>query len=664
MPPHIPKASRTCSNPHRKAPSSWGGRATLLAFALILTAGLAGAEASSPPPLWAYFKNPVLSQARISPSGNHIAAVLSKQGMEMILVWNVQTNEKTPILKFPGANYQIKWLEWANDERIVFSMQFRESIGGAGFLATHLYGVDRDGERLRQLSEKWDHAGRTPFHDRIASFFEDDPKRILVHWHGRILSVDVDSGLESTYQPRTQDLNGWLLDPQERVRGGWRGRRGTANASFYARTSDSGPFEKVEKTIWLGGPHFKPIAFDPETPNILYALSDHEMATMALYRYDIEKKTFVEKLFGHPRYDVKDVLMSPDDRVVGAYYIADGPKRHYFDDEWRRIQAAIDRALPGADNRISDWSRDEQKLLIVSSSPTRVPTTYLFVRDSKQMIELFRSHADLPDSALGPVKRITVEARDGLKLRAFVTLPPGVEPKTLPLVTIVHGGPASRDVMRFDPWAQFLASRGFAVLQVNYRGSTGYGGAFIGLGFGEWGLAMQDDVTDAVQLLIDKGVADPDRVAIFGASYGGYAAYMGLIKEPELFRCGASYGGVSDLHLLLDDDGWFSDGEVYQFAAIGDEVKDREKLDRTSPVNLARRIDRPVLVAHSRDDQRVDVEHSKRMLAALKKAKAPHEELLLRYGMHSLNVERERIRFFKKLERFLEECTAPTTESS
>jgi len=632
---------------------------------LLLCIGLAApVAAAEPPPLWAYFKNPMLSGARISPSGQHIAAKLSKQGMEMILVWNVATNSKTPILKFPGANYQIRWVDWANDERLIFGMQFREAIGGAGFLATHLYAVDRDGENLQQLSRRWEHAGRTPVHDSVASLFDSERKRILVNWQGRIISVDVENGRDKNYHPRMQRLGGWMLDSQDRVRGGWKGRRGTRDRAFYARVEDRGPFTRLRNDTWLEGPHFRPQAFDHENPKLLYVLSDHETGRLALYRYDIEQNRFLEKLFEHPRYDVAGVLEDLDERVVGAWYVADTLERHFFDAADGKLQNAIDRALPGARNSLVDWSWDEQRLIVTSSGAEKAPATYLYLPGEGQLIELFRAYPDLTDDLLAPVKRITVTARDGLKLRAYVTLPRGTAPKSLPLVTLVHGGPASRDMVRYNSWTQFLASRGYAVLQVNFRGSMGYGWDFTAKGFHQWGLEMQNDVTDAVQLLIDKGVADPQRVAIFGGSYGGYAAYMGLVREPEMFRCGASYGGVSDLHRMIDDDAWFFDGEVYTSQAIGEEVRDRKKLSRTSPVNLAARITRPVLVAHSRDAQRVPVAHSEAMIEALEKAGAPHETLILEHGMHHLNVERERIKFFQTLEDFLAGCTAPVAEAS
>jgi prolyl oligopeptidase PreP (S9A serine peptidase family) len=629
----------------------------LLAFCLPLATGGAAAE---PPPVWAYFKNPMLSHARISPSGNHISAILSKQGMQMILVWDVRTNEKTPIIKFPGANYPIQWLDWANNKRIVFGMQFRESIGGAGFIATHLYGIDRNGENLRQLSKNWEHAKRTATHDWIASLYDQDPQRILVHWLGRVSSVDVDSGRMSTYHARMGDLVWWMLDPQDRVRGAWKTRRGSLNRSFHARLSDKGPLEKIRMDAWLDGPDFKPLAFHHEHANRMYVLSNHESDRMALYEYDLEEKAFLEKLFEHPRYDLGGGIENREKRLVGVWYYADSRRHHFIDDRARAFQRAIDKALPGAVNRIVDWSRDDERLIIESSSESRVPTTYLFVQSERQMIELFREHPDLTDDQLGPVKKITVTARDGLKFRAFVTLPRDSPAKDLPLVVLVHGGPASRDVVGYHSWTQFLASRGYAVLQANYRGATGYGWDFHNKGFKQWGLAMQDDVTDAANLLIDKGVADPTRVAIFGGSYGGYASYMGLIREPEMFRCGASYGGVSDLHRLLDDDNWWGRSrDALWDASIGKEVADREKLARTSPVNLASRINDPILVAHSRDDQRVPVAHSETMIEALQKAGKPHEMLILDHGMHSLNVERERIKFFETLEDFLARCMAP-----
>jgi dipeptidyl aminopeptidase/acylaminoacyl peptidase len=274
------------------------------------------------------------------------------------------------------------------------------------------------------------------------------------------------------------------------------------------------------------------------------------------------------------------------------------------------------------------------------------------------MIELFASYPEVPEDALGPMNEFTYHACDGLELRGYLTLPPDGRERGLPLVVLPHGGPTVRDYLRYDAWAQFLATRGYAVAQPNFRGSSGYGWEFARAGFGQWGRKMQDDATDVARHLIAEGTADSARVAIVGSSYGGYVALMGLIREPDLFRCGASLAGVTSLKTLLDEKGWFLGADSVNAATIGKAAADANRLMATSPAFQAAKLKAPVLIAHAKDDPVVTFQHAEMMIDALEKAGNPAETFLMKFGRHSLAVESSRIRFFEKLEDFLGRCLA------
>ena len=247
---------------------------------------------------------------------------------------------------------------------------------------------------------------------------------------------------------------------------------------------------------------------------------------------------------------------------------------------------------------------------------------------------------------------------------AYLTRPEGSDGRGLPLVVMPHGGPSARDVWGWDPPVQFLASLGFAVLQPNFRGSTGYGSSHWSAGLQEWGLAMQDDITDGVRWLIESGTADPDRICIFGASYGGYAALMGLVKTPELYRCAASYAGPTDLVMMLNHDKGYIFSEI-NVPFVGSTLKDRARLRDNSPLERVASFRSPVLLGHGEDDERVHVAHSQKLAKALAAAGKPVELIVLENEAHAFRAEEGRIRFFAELGRFLLEHTArrPATGS-
>jgi dipeptidyl aminopeptidase/acylaminoacyl peptidase len=260
---------------------------------------------------------------------------------------------------------------------------------------------------------------------------------------------------------------------------------------------------------------------------------------------------------------------------------------------------------------------------------------------------------------MSPMTPLRFKARDGLEIPAYLTVPRGSSGKNLPLVVMIHGGPwVAGDEWYWNPEVQFLASRGYAVLQPNYRGTTHYGWKHFSSSFKQWGLAMQDDVTDSVRWAIDEGVADPKRVCIYGASYGGYATMMGLAKEPQLFKCGINYVGVTDLDLFLSatwSDFAYSEFLKYQMKDMfGDASRDRERLKATSPVELASRITAPVLMAYGAQDVRVVPEHGTRMKAALERQGRPPEWMMVEGEGHGFREPKNQVMFYGAMEKFLE----------
>jgi dipeptidyl aminopeptidase/acylaminoacyl peptidase len=319
----------------------------------------------------------------------------------------------------------------------------------------------------------------------------------------------------------------------------------------------------------------------------------------------------------------------------------------------KELQRRVDLALPGRINEIRNSSRNGRRHIVVSSHATQPPQWYLYDEDLNRLILMVDGYPKLISNELVKPMPVTLKARDGTVLHGYVTRPAHAQ-QPGPLILLPHGGPASRDVLDFDYWTQFLASRGWAVLKVNFRGSSGYGGDFLQAGFKRWGLEMQDDLTDAAQYAIDQGIADPERICIVGGSYGGYAALMGVVKTPQLFRCAVSFAGVSDLRALLKEKRRFLGYELGSERQLGAWWSDRDRLKATSPVNHADKIRTPLLIVHGAEDRTVSVEQSRAMVDALKDAGFTRMQYVeLPDGDHHLSRQDDRLTFFRAMERFL-----------
>jgi dipeptidyl aminopeptidase/acylaminoacyl peptidase len=323
------------------------------------------------------------------------------------------------------------------------------------------------------------------------------------------------------------------------------------------------------------------------------------------------------------------------------------------------IQKTVDKAFPDSVNQLFP-ARDHSRVLVYTYSDVSPGAFYLFDGKAGKLEWLVDRMSWIDAKRLSPMKPVRYRARDGLEIPAYLTIPRGSAGKALPMVVMVHGGPwIAGDRWHFNPEVQFLASRGYAVLQPNFRGTTRYGWKHFSSSFRQWGLAMQDDVTDGVRWAIDQGVADPQRVCIYGASYGGYAAMMGLAKTPELFKCGIDYVGVTDLPFFLTvswSDYAYSDFISYGAKVmVGDVDRDLEQLKKTSPVELADRIKAPVLLAYGGVDRRVPIDHGTRMRAALERAGQKPEWMVGEGEGHGFREMKNKVMFYSAMEKFLGE---------
>jgi dipeptidyl aminopeptidase/acylaminoacyl peptidase len=389
-----------------------------------------------------------------------------------------------------------------------------------------------------------------------------------------------------------------------------------------------------------------------QRPNTLYLRANGETGRKALYEYDLERRRRSAAVFAHPRFDVGALVHSPLDGALWAIEVdGDRPELHFFDAQAEREQALIDAAMPGTTNRIVSLDAAGRIGIVSVSGDTTPPEYYRYDRGRKQMDFLFTAYPDLDRARLAPMQPVRYAARDGLEISGYLTVPHGAEPLDLPVIVIVHDGPSGRVHWGWDPVAQFLASRGFAVFQPNYRGSTGFGREHERIGYRQWGLAMQDDLTDGVRWLVAEGIANPGRVGIYGVGYGGYAALLAVVKTPELFRAAASFGGVTDLADLLDNGAHYRSADLNQ-PVEGALVVDRASFEARSPARQAAHVRAPVLIGHGSADPIVHVDQARAMVSALKAAGGSVESHFYRQEQHELVDQRNRIDFHEKLADF------------
>ncbi len=340
--------------------------------------------------------------------------------------------------------------------------------------------------------------------------------------------------------------------------------------------------------------------------------------------------------------------------MTGVAYLTDKMHYQFFDDQRRGLQERLEQLLPGVEVAVAGMSKDETKTLVVTYTDRSQGTYYFYDRATDKLTKLVDISPWIEEANMAPMKPVQYTSRDGLTIHGYLTLPIGVEPKNLPVVVNPHGGPWYRDRWGFNPEVQFLANRGYAVLQMNFRGSTGYGKAFWEASFKQWGKTMQDDITDGVQWLIKEGIADPKRVAIYGGSYGGYATLAGLTFTPDLYACGVDYVGVSNLFTFMNTfPPYWELGRKMMYEMVGDPEKDKDLMTAASPFFHADKIKAPLLVAQGANDPRVNKAESDQIVDALKARGIDVPYIVKDNEGHGFMLEENRFDFYRAMEAFL-----------
>lgn len=626
---------------------------------------LAAAEAPTGViPLEDFFRPAAFSEIKISPSGTKVAALSKWKEHDNLYVIDLKT--KKPIQLTGDDTMDVTGVHWVGDDRLIYTLR-ADGYGTGG-----LFAIDANGKNSRVLAPsvmEQRRRGTVAFRALgFLDFYGDSTDEILVVSNERreldfdVYRMNVRTGIKQMVAMNPGDIRDWVADGNGVVRAGF-GERGRETFVVY-RDSPKAPWREVHRVDVLQG-SLEPLAFDQED-KLLYVRSTVDRDTAAICLLDPANGAIVRELFSDPNYDADDVIQSRRDHALLGYAIDAEKERLVWADPARaKLQSLLDQELPETLNRFVSSSCDEIWHVVVAHSDRAPGTYYLFNAKELTLERLIDTRPWLKPAQLSAMQPIAYAARDGLTIHGYLTLPAGREPKNLPLVVNPHGGPWARDSWGFNDEVQFLASRGYAVLQLNFRGSIGYGRKFKEAGYGQWGLKMQDDITDGVKWAIAQGIADPDRVAIYGASYGGYAAMAGLTFTPELYRCGVNYVGVTDIGLLLKTipKSWESTRAQVELMT-GNAKQDRERIEAASVTKHADQIRVPVFFAYGEQDDRIDMRHATKLANQLRHNGVAVTWMSRANEGHGYYRWENKIDFYTALEKFLAENTGPKQPSS
>lgn len=625
-------------------------------------------QSTEPPPLSAYGALPSMEMVELSPSGQRLAFVTVSGETRLLVMIDVATQAQVGGIGVGSA--KVRDLDWVGEDRILVTTTKTETIPTLGLVNFELAtGQIYDPGRNRVVRMLANTRGLFPaLFSRVGVVAADDPL-VLVRAYDfgnpdrlDLYRINLENGRASLSEVMGRNVDDFVLDGAGRSLA--RGEFESASQTWSLHLRQGETFRRVWSTV-------API----DQPSLLGLGLNGDSVILAAERPDLsqpdrEDAAFFDVNLATGNWRPVRFEFVPDavffhpatHRLIGAARSTDeGTVYAFADPQARALSDAVQRAFAGRGPVLMSWSDDFKKAVVYTSGDRDAGTYRLVDLEASQITPVGTAYEGIAADQVASVRPISYPAADGLEIHGYLTLPPGKgDARGLPLVVLPHGGPQARDSGGFDWWAQALASRGYAVLQPNFRGSTGYGDAFIEAGYGEWGKKMQTDLSDGVRYLATQGVIDPERVCIVGASYGGYAALAGVTLNPGIYRCAVSVAGVSDLRVMVDAEAnrgvsrRDNTSTRYWNRFMGAERLGDRSLDERSPARLARQADAPILLIHGRDDSVVPIQQSRLMERALRDAGKPVEMIELAGEDHWLSRGETRQRMLTETVRFLQ----------
>jgi dipeptidyl aminopeptidase/acylaminoacyl peptidase len=598
---------------------------------------------------------PIFWDAQLSPDGSMLSFLRYRQAEVTLVVSRIDSQEILSALAVEAKD-QLEWYKWVTDDKLLLSVSTAGEFFGSEVRYTRLMLVELSTGTISPIFRNTSAVEG----DNVIHTAEDGSYILLAiqktaYNYPSVVRQELkpDGKFETVQNPRDGVWN-WVADDKGVVRmgTGWINRR----LQIVYRPNADAPLEVIARIkrgddierFWdalqiIGG------------SNEGYVLAEDDKGRVGLRRFDFAKREAVETVYEHPQWDIDSVTLR-DGKPYAAYYTADRDEVHYFDEAARQQHAMLRKALGDTEVWIASRSKNGSRMLVWAGNESDPGVLYLYEPAAKRLQEISQYRPELDFRALAKPKPMQYTARDGTAISGYLTLPRGREAKDLPLIIMPHGGPFGvRDKLEYNDDVQLLANRGYAVLQPNFRGSGGYGDAFYELGEGQVGRGMQDDIDDAMDWAVAEGLADPKRVCVVGGSYGGYAALWAVLRNPERYRCAASWAGVTDWNKILRYDSRYLTSrasKAWQSRVRGAANFD---LDAVSPYRLARQLSRPVLLAHGTADTNVPLSQYTIFEKAARDAPVPPRTLVIKDEGHSFSKPENAQAWYDALDAFLAE---------
>lgn len=593
-------------------------------------------------PLEDFFRNPEKTRFQISSNGDYLSYMAPWENRLNVFTKEINSGDLHQVTK--EKDRSVAGYFWGSNNRIVF---LKDKGGDENF---HLYSVSVYGDDERDL---------TPFEGitvQVIDNLEENEDEVIIGMNRRNKEIfdayrlNIHTGELTLEAENPGNITDWITDHDGEIRIAIT-TDGVNNSLLY-RDKKENEFQILLTTNFRES--LSPLFFTFDNKE-LYALSNLNRDKAAIVLFDLKSGKEKEVLFQHGEVDLGGLHYSRRRKVLTSYSFTDWKRQTVFlDPEAEKIYKRIEKELTDEEIVLTSQNKAETKFLVRTYSDRSLGAYYLYDTESDRLTHLAEVSPWLKKEDLSPMKPVQYFSGDGFNIHGYLTFPLEKEEKNLPVIVNPHGGPWVRDSWGFNPEVQFLASRGYAVFQINYRGSTGFGKKFWESSFKQWGKKMQDDVSDGVKWLIEEGIADEKRIAIYGGSYGGYATLAGLTFTPDLYCCGIDYVGVSNLFTFMNTiPPYWKPYLEMMYEMVGNPETEKELLHDASPVFHVGKIRVPLLVAQGANDPRVNIAESNQIVEALRKKGVEVEYIVKENEGHGFHNEENRFDFYRAMEKFL-----------